>query len=83
MRKSMPVYLFSGDQDPVGNYGKGVQHVYQLFNDAGMQDVTLRLYADGRHEMLNELNREAVMQELLQWIEQKVSLLADTEGGRR
>ena len=53
------------------------------FNDAGMQDVTLRLYADGRHEMLNELNREAVMQELLQWIEQKVSLLADTEGGRR
>ena len=83
MRKSMPVYLFSGDQDPVGNYGKGVQHVYQLFNDVGMQDVTLRLYADGRHEMLNELNRDTVMQELLQWIEQKVSLLADTEGGHR
>ena len=71
MRKAMPVYLFSGDCDPVGNMGKGVRHVQQLFAQAGMQDVTVQLYPGGRHEMLNEINRDAVMADLLQWLEAK------------
>ena len=55
MRKDLPVYIFSGDQDPVGGMGKGVQKVYQLFLDAGLTDVTMKLYPEGRHEMLNEM----------------------------
>ncbi len=68
IRKSLPVYLFSGDKDPVGGCGDGVQRVYKLFLDAGLEDVTIRLYPGGRHEMLNELNRDMVMKELLQWV---------------
>ena len=69
MKKDMPVYIFSGDQDPVGGLGKGVRHVYEMFKEAGMQDVTLQLYPGGRHEMLNEINREDVMEELVNWLE--------------
>ena len=75
MRKDMPVYLFSGDCDPVGNMGKGVQHVRNLFLDAGLQDVTMELYAGGRHEMLNELNHDIVMDDLLQWLNHKIDAM--------
>ena len=72
MNKQMPVYLFSGDQDPVGNMGKGVANVKTALDKAGLQDVTRRLYAEGRHEMLNELNKEEVMNDLLEWVEEKL-----------
>ena len=72
MNKTMPVYLFSGDKDPVGNNGKGVANVKKLFDGAGMQDVTMKLYPEGRHEMLNELNKQEVMDDLLAWVEAKL-----------
>ena len=67
-----PVYFFSGDQDPVGSEGRGVRKVEALFRAAGCRDVTVKLYPGGRHEMLNELNRGQVMEELLAWLEEKV-----------
>lgn len=73
MQKDLPIYMFSGDKDPVGNLGKGVQRVQRLFLDAGMEDVTVHLYPGGRHEMLNEMNRDIVMEDLLQWLELKVN----------
>ena len=72
MNKTMPVYLFSGDQDPVGNMGKGVAKVKIALDKAGLQDVTMRLYAEGRHEMLNELNKAEVMNDILAWVEAKI-----------
>ena len=72
MDKETPVYFFSGDQDPVGGEGKGVSKVAQLFRRAGCRDVTLKLYPGGRHEMLNETNRQQVMEDLLTWLEEKV-----------
>ncbi len=68
MNHSMPVYVFSGDQDPVGDYGQGIEHVKQLLMDSAMQDVTVKLYPGGRHEMLNEINREEVMEDLVEWV---------------
>lgn len=68
MRKDLPVYIFSGEKDPVGGMGKGVCRVYDLFQQCGVQDVTMKLYPGGRHEMLNELNRDTVMLDLVQWI---------------
>ena len=73
MKKTMPVYLFSGEADPVGSMGKGVCHVETLFRDAGMQNVTLKLYPEGRHEMLNEPEKDQVMEDLLQWINRTLS----------
>ncbi|MGI5962091.1 MAG: lysophospholipase [Lawsonibacter sp.] len=74
MDPNLPLYLFSGDRDPVGNMGKGVQKVAELFRQAGCQDVTVKLYPGGRHEMLNEINRQEVMEDLLAWLEEKVVL---------
>ncbi|WP_297213567.1 alpha/beta hydrolase [uncultured Flavonifractor sp.] len=70
MDPDTPVYFFSGDKDPVGASGKGVQKVAGWFRKAGVKDVTVKLYHDGRHEMLNELNREEVCQDVLHWLEQ-------------
>ena len=72
MDKSTPVFFLSGDHDPVGQMGKGVVKVYDLFKAAGCTDVTLKLYRDGRHEMLNELNYEQVHQDVLAWLEDRL-----------
>ncbi len=72
MKKDMPILLFSGDQDPVGSMGEGVRKVYLLLKKAGCTDVTLNLYPGGRHEMLNEINRQEVWDDLLDWVETEV-----------
>ena len=68
MKKDLPVYFMSGDADPVGANGKGVLKAYQSFLRAGMTDVTLKLYHEGRHEMLNELNKDEVYADILAWL---------------
>lgn len=70
--KQLPVLLFSGDMDPVGDYGKGVEKVYHMLKKADVQDVELRLYRGGRHEMLNEVNREEVYRDVLAWCNARV-----------
>lgn len=72
MYKTTPVYFFSGDHDPVGQNGAGVKKVAAMFRDAGCTDVTVKLYPDGRHEMLNEINRQEVYQDVLAWMEGKI-----------
>jgi len=69
MKKDLPVYFMSGDADPVGENGKGVVRAYKSFLAAGMKDVAMKLYHEGRHEMLNELNREEVYKDILNWLE--------------
>ena len=69
MDKDTPVYFFAGDADPVGAMGKGVQKVAGWFKEAGVKDVTVKLYPGGRHEMLNETNREEVFGDTLEWLE--------------
>lgn len=72
MDPSTPVYIFSGGQDPVGGMGKGVKKVHGYFKDHGTRDLTLKLYPGGRHEMFNELNRQEVYQDLLDWLEKHI-----------
>ena len=72
MNKEKPVYFMSGDGDPVGDYGKGVERAYKTFCDAGLHDVFMRLYPGGRHEMLNETNKEQVYQDILNWLNEKI-----------
>ena len=69
MDPDTPVYFFAGDKDPVGACGKGVRKVAGWFKEAGVKDVTVKLYPEGRHEMLNELNRDQVFQDVLAWLE--------------
>ena len=72
MNKDMPVYFMSGDMDPVGECGKGVQKAYNNFLDAGMKDVSIKLYPGGRHEMLNEINKDEVYTDILAWLDSKI-----------
>jgi alpha-beta hydrolase superfamily lysophospholipase len=64
----LPVLIFSGEKDPVGNNGKGVTEVYNKFKKAGIKNLTLKLFTGGRHEMLNESNKNEVYQFILDWL---------------
>ena len=72
MKKDLPVFFVAGDKDPVGSYGKGVEQACAAFKKHGMQDVAIKLYPEGRHEMLNELNKNEVYEDLLTWIQEKI-----------
>lgn len=69
MRKDMPLLVVSGKDDPVGNLGKGTTQAYQTFLKAGIKDVTLKLYEGDRHEILNELDRAQVYEDIYNWLE--------------
>lgn len=66
--KDLPIYIFSGDKDPVGKNGKGVLKLVKTYKDHGIKDLTYKLYKDGRHEMLNETNREEVTFDVIKWL---------------
>lgn len=70
MNKEVPVYFMSGDADPVGENGKGVKRAYKCFVLSGIKDVSIRLYKEGRHEMLNEINKQEVYADILKVIEE-------------
>ena len=69
LRKDLPIYIYSGDKDPVGAYGKGVAAVHKMLENAGIQDLSLKLYPGGRHEMHNEINKDEVLADLIAWVE--------------
>ena len=69
MDKNVPVHLISGAEDPVGAQGEGVKTTVNELKAAGVKDVSYRLYEGGRHEMLNELQREEVWADLIAWID--------------
>ena len=72
VKPDKPVYFMSGSADPVGDYGKGVKKAYTCFQKAGVKDLSLKLYEGGRHEMLNEIHKEQVYQDILNWLYQRV-----------
>ncbi len=72
IRKDLPVFIFAGTGDPVGDYGKTVERLADIYKRNGMQDVTLILYPDARHETLNETNRDEVSANVLSWINEHV-----------
>ena len=67
--KDLPLLLISGGQDPVGDLGEGVKKAEAFYRAAGVRDVTLKLYPEDRHEVLNELNRDEVYADLYDWFE--------------
>lgn len=67
--KSLPIYIFSGAKDPVSNQGKGVEALAELYRKLGMEKLSFRRYDEGRHEMLNEINRDEVTADLIAFLE--------------
>lgn len=68
MSQSLPILFIAGGDDPVGDFGNGVQKCAEKFADAGMRNVGIRIYPLCRHELLNELNRAEVMEDVWDWI---------------
>lgn len=73
VRKDLPIFLIAGSMDPVGEQGKGPERALELYRKAGVADVSLKLYPDCRHELLNELNKEEVMADILAFLNAKLA----------
>ena len=72
MKTDLPVFFIAGGEDPVGGYGKGVEKAADEFIRVGMQDVSRRIYPLCRHEILNEINKEEIYEDILDWIRSKL-----------
>lgn len=70
--KNLPIYIFSGDKDPVGEMGTGVKKVAKQYQKVGIKDLTLKIYKGGRHEMLNEINKEEVERDFINWLNTRI-----------
>lgn len=66
--KELPTYLIAGSADPVGDYGKGVLRVYNKLRTRDA-DMELKIYSGARHELLNEINRGEVYEDVLAFYE--------------
>ncbi|MCR5154737.1 MAG: alpha/beta hydrolase [Lachnospiraceae bacterium] len=67
-RKDLPIFIFAGDNDPVGSFGKEPTLLYDTMNSLGFTNIGLKLYPEARHEILNETNSDEVMNDMLQAI---------------
>lgn len=70
--KSLPIFSVSGDMDPFGDYGRGVPSLFELYRSSGLVNAEYRLYPGGRHEMLREINRKEVFDDILSWLDRQV-----------
>ena len=68
IRTDLPVYVFSGNQDPVGEMGESTTALVNIYRKTGISDLEFVLYPDARHEPLNETNRDEVTGNLLNWL---------------
>ena len=68
MKKDLPVLFIAGGDDPVGNYGKGVRRTAEAFKKHGMTNVTVQIYPLCRHEILNEINKKEIYDDVARWL---------------
>lgn len=68
MRKDLPILMISGEEDPVGGRGKGIEQVFSRFISAGLTDVTMKLYPEGRHALLSDICRDEVESDISGWL---------------
>jgi alpha-beta hydrolase superfamily lysophospholipase len=70
--KDKPVLILAGDQDPVSGFGQGASKAHDQLKQAGLQRTQLKLYPVYRHEILNEIGREEVYEDIMRWIRTQV-----------
>lgn len=67
-RKDLPILFLSGDHDPVGGYGKQITALSRFYQKQGYADIQCKLYPEDRHELLNELDKDIVTKDIIDWI---------------
>jgi len=68
----LPILIFSGEEDPIHEGGRGLDKLVAAYEGAGLEKVTRRMYERGRHEMFNETNRGEVVADLIAWLDEFV-----------
>lgn len=74
MDKCKPIFVFSGTEDPVGEYSKGVNRLLAAYKKHKFTNVTARFYSGARHELFNESNRDEVTKDFIEWVEASLLL---------
>ena len=69
IRSDLPLLVVSGSEDPLAGGGQLVEALGQRYRDAGLVDVTVKLYDGARHELLNEINRDEVTSDVVAWLD--------------
>ncbi|OUR60617.1 alpha/beta hydrolase [Colwellia sp. 39_35_sub15_T18] len=69
IQANLPIFMLGGAKDPVGMMGKGLPNLAKAYKNVGQNNVSLKVYEDGRHEMLNEINHDEVMTDIVQWLD--------------
>lgn len=69
IRKDLPILIIAGKEDPVGKYGKGVLSLEKTYQKLGINYVETILYENMRHEILNEIDKEKVYNDILNFLE--------------
>ena len=73
IRKDLPIHLLAGGKDPCSDNGKAVERLHARLHKTGIKDLSLTIHQENRHEALNELNRDEVMQEFVDWLDERFS----------
>ena len=81
IRKGLPVYVFSGSADPVGDMGTSPAALVVAYRHLGIEDLETVLYPDARHETLNETNKDEVQASLVSWLRRHVNFAAASSVG--
>ncbi|MDD7794748.1 alpha/beta hydrolase [Clostridium sp. 'White wine YQ'] len=68
IQKELPIYIISGENDPVGGDGKLVKRLFEIYKEIGIRDVKMKLYPSLRHEILNEVKKKEVYEDILNWL---------------
>lgn len=72
--QSMPLLFVSGEEDPIGDFGKGVKKTVKGLRDQGFERVDVKLYPGMRHEVLHEDDRQLVFDDIIEWLEKTIVL---------
>jgi alpha-beta hydrolase superfamily lysophospholipase len=73
IRKDLPIYIFAGDKDPINHDLEWIKPLAERYRAAGITNVSEKYYPQGRHEMLNETNRDEVMRDLVNWLNRAIA----------
>jgi len=71
--RKLPLLILSGGQDPVGGYGKAAKELLATYQSISLDDVAMKLYPHDRHEILNELDKQVVWEDIWSWVLQHTS----------
>ncbi|MDP4091738.1 MAG: alpha/beta hydrolase [Bacillota bacterium] len=70
----LPVLICSGGMDPVGKCGRSVKSLYDMYRKAGLENIEIKLYKEARHEIINEINREEIFNDIIYWLNKNMGI---------